>query len=92
MARYLFGSVKVQTIIIEADSDEKAQEILKDIKTDHGNSKILTEHSLYWGETPKSDVTAERDAVLGSFLNLLQNEIPRGSSTGIVIPIHSKPE
>ena len=86
MSRYLYGKVIVRTVTIEADDEQKALVILNDIETDHGNKKVLNEYELHWGETDKTNITRQRDGVLAEFLNLMQNEIPRGSATSLILP------
>jgi len=84
MARYLYGKVKVQAIIIDAEDDKEALAILKRPADTEG--KILLDNTLTWAEHPGTDITAERDGVLAAFLNLMQNEIPRSSARSIIVP------
>lgn len=81
--RYMYGSVTVRTATVEAESEEKALEILKDIKTKNPN-KVLTENRLTWGETPDRDIRIQRDGVLGDFLDLMTN-LPRCSAADFII-------
>lgn len=84
MARYLYGKVSVQAILIDADDEAKALEMLKNTNSQPG--KVLLDYKLHWGEVPETDITHERDGVLAQFLNLMQNEIPRGNPSNIIVP------
>ncbi len=80
--RYMFGQVTVRTITVEADDQEKALVILKDLKVGLP-AKVITENKLTWGETPDRDITFERDGVLADFLDLMHS-IPRCSAADFI--------
>jgi len=76
MPRFLYGSVIVNTIEINADDQAAAEKLLEDHKYE-GADKKKTTYRLHWAEMPTSDIKLERDAVLQEFLNLMQNHVPR---------------
>lgn len=76
MPRFLYGSVAVMTVVIEAEDEKAALKLLQKHKYE-GPDKKKAQYKLHWGEVPESDITAERDGVLAQFLNLIQNIIPR---------------
>lgn len=87
LQHFLYGSVIVRTILIEATDEVHALAILKDTKPSENNNKICSEYKLHWGEVPGGNITQQRDGVLNEFLNLIQVKIPRADMPeNIIIP------
>lgn len=76
MPRFLYGSVTVNTIEINADDREAAEKLIVDHEYE-GADKKKTTYRLHWTEQPESDIAKERDGVLQEFLNLISKHIPR---------------
>lgn len=85
MAKFLYGSVTVRTVLITAEDDKEALALLKNHKYE-GVNKVKTEYKLNWGEVAGCNITKEHDGILAQFLTLMQEEIPR------IDMIEEKPE
>lgn len=81
MPKFLAGIVIVKTFTTFANTDEEAREFIK--KWQEGDSEEpepgikVTRYKMEWEEGVQSiNPAPERDKVLASFLDLMQNQIP----------------
>lgn len=75
--KFLFGQVVVTTVVVEAESEDKAKDEAKEwFKKPQIQDGKKDVYVLPWAEGGVMDTTKERDRVLATFLQLMQQVIP----------------